>query len=122
MNEEVKVEEVNEPTENIIEEKPKKEKKEKRGRSLFVRIMDVALWVVLLGWMAVCVTDFIQIQREEKPVFCKKFEKTDYDDGIVEYCTGLGYKVFYYNRRCYKASEFGPFWTKDRSVDHNTCK
>ena len=107
---------------NIIDEKPKKEKKEKRGRSLIVRIFDILIWIVLLGWMAICITDFVQVQREEKTVFCKKYTTEEYSDGNVESCTGLGYKVINYNRKCYKAVEYGPFWAKDRSIDYETCK
>ena len=103
----------------VAEEKPKKENKRKSGKSFILRLFDILLWVLLLGWMAICITDFIQVQREAKTVFCRKFEVTEYPDGTVESCTGLGYKVFYYKRTSYKAFEFGPFWSKDRSADNN---
>ena len=104
------------------EKKPVKEKKSKGGKSVIVRIFDILLWVVILGWAAVCITDFVQVQREEKTVFCRTFEEEKYDDGVVRSCTGLGYKVFYYERSCYKAFEFGAFWSKDRSVEADSCK
>ena len=32
-------------------------------------------------------------------------------------CTGLGYKIYHYERDSYKGIEYGPFWSKDRSAD-----
>lgn len=89
-----------------------------KGRSTFDKVMNIILWIVLLGWMAVCITDFIQVQREKKPIFClTKMKTVKYNDGTVQSCVGVGYKYFKYDRKSYKAIEFGPFWSKDRSAD-----
>lgn len=107
----------------IIEEKPKKREREERPentkkRSIVSRIVNIVLWIVLFGWMALVVTDYIHVKNEEKPQFCWFNEKTtDYSDGSVTECTGLGYKVINYNRTSFKAIEFGPFWTQDRTAD-----
>ena len=48
-------------------------------------------------------------------MFCIKKGTTKYDDGEVKWCLGAGYKIYDYNRTSFKAIEFGPFWSKDRS-------
>ncbi len=99
--------------ENFLDEKPKMEKEE----STFNKIMNVILWIVLFAWMAVCLIDFYKTHEEQEPIFCLKKEVTKYDDGNVKSCLGLGYKVYHYNRKSFKAIEFGPFWSKDRSAE-----
>lgn len=102
--------------EKTKESKPKKEKKE--GKSLLSRIINIALWIVLFVWMALVLTDYIQVRNEEEPKFCWFNEKTtEYSDGTVTECTGLGYKVINYKRSNFKAIEFGPFWLKDRTAE-----
>lgn len=104
----------------VKESKPEKPKKEREGRSIVSRILNVVLWIVLLAWMALVVTDYIHVHNEEKPQFCWFNEKTtSYDDGSVTECTGLGYKVINYNRNSFKAIEFGPFWITDRTAEEN---
>lgn len=98
--------------EKFLDEKPKMEKEE----STFNKIMNVILWIVLFVWMAICLIDFYNTTQEKEPIFCLKKETTKYDDGNVKSCLGLGYKVYHYNRKRLKAIEFGPFWSKDRSV------
>lgn len=116
-----------EKTQNIKNDEPKKEeffegKKEKKGkkeRSLFSKIMNVVLWIILFAWMALVFTDFMKTRSEKEPIFCWWNEKTtNYNDGTVTECTGLGYKVINYNRTSFKAIEFGPFWITDRSAEN----
>ncbi len=114
---------VEETKKEILTEEEKKnlvkqEKKNKRGeRTLFGKIVNVILWVVVLGWMALCVIDFIKVQNEKDPIFCIKKTTIKSGTGTAEVCTGLGYKVYNYhcsnNKHNYNgATEFGPFWTK----------
>ncbi len=114
--EEVKeVEEKEEKTtskEEFYDEKPKKEK------SLFQRVMNVILWVVLFVWMGICLVDFFNTRNLKDPVFCLKKETTTYSDGTVDSCTGLGYKIYRYKRASYNGVEYGPFWAKDRSAEN----
>lgn len=116
-------------TKKPVEEKPvKKEKKQKdefwdskpprEGRSLVGKIVNVVLWVILFAWMAVCVTDFILVKTEREPIFCFGEKTTTYSDGTVDSCYGAGYKVYNYKRESFKAIEFGPFWTKDRTAEN----
>ena len=99
--------------EEFFDEKPKKEK----GESTFNKVMNVILWIVLFAWMAICLVDFYKTHQEQEPMFCLKKEVTKYDDGQVRSCLGLGYKVYHYERKSFKAIEFGPFWSKDRSAE-----
>ena len=99
--------------ENFLDEKPKKEWKD----TAFYKVTNVILWIVLFVWMAICLVDFYQTHQEKEPMFCLKKEVTKYDDGNVRSCLGLGYKVYHYNRKSFKAIEFGPFWSKDRSAE-----
>ncbi len=104
--------------EEFFDEKPKKIK-EKDEKSLFNRIMNVILWIVLFVWMGICLIDFYKVHQEEDPIFCLKKETTKYDDGTVDSCLGLGYKVYRYKRTSFQGIEYGPFWSKDRSAEES---
>ena len=106
-----------EKEENFLDEKAsKKEKKNKGEKSTFSKVMNIVLWVILLAWMAICLYDFYKVHNEKDPFFCIDKGVTEYEDGNVKWCLGLGYKVYDYNRDSFSAIEFGPFWSKDRSV------
>lgn len=97
----------------IINEKPKKKK------SVLLRIFNIFLWVLLLVWLLLVMLDFINIKSNKEPKYCWLNNKTtEYSDGTVTECSGLGYKVIKYNRASYNAIEFGPFWIKDRTKNN----
>ena len=102
--------EENEIKQNEAEEKPKKQKKEK---SVFSKLINAILWIVVFAWMAVCVTDYVMAINEKDPIFCLKEETKEYEDGTVYICTGLGYKYFKYDRTSYSATQFGGIWVKE---------
>ena len=79
--------------------------------------MNIVIWIILLLWMGICLTDFYNTQKEKDPMFCLKKETIKYDDGTVDSCTGLGYKIYNYKRKSFTAIEYGPFWSKDRSSE-----
>lgn len=91
------------------------EKKEKK-KSLFSRIMNVVLWIILFAWMAVCLVDFFRTTNNKAPKLCIKQERTTYNDGYVDTCTGLGYKVINYRRASMSGNQYGPFWISDKSA------
>ena len=97
-----------------VEEESFDEKKDKK--STFQRVMNIILWIVLFIWMGICLIDFFNAHNENDPIFCLSKETVKYDDGQVRICTGLGYKVFNYERASYKGIEYGPFWSSDRSA------
>lgn len=84
-------------------------------KRVLIKIFDILLWIILIGWMAIVLHDYIKVTNEKDPKFCLKEETIQYEDGTVKSCTGLGYKSYEYNRESYKGIEFGPFWAKDRS-------
>ena len=110
---EKEVKEVEAKEENEMAQDFKDEKKDKKN--IFIKILDILLWIILIGWMAIVFMDYYRVTNEKEPKFCIKQETIQYEDGTVESCTGLGYKVYEYNRDSFDAIEFGPFWAKDRS-------
>lgn len=109
-----------EPTETLSENEKKTQKpQKKRGKKILSLIVNLLLWVILIGWVALVVMDYMHIQNEEQPQFCWFNQNTiEYKDGTVKECTGLGYKVINYDRSSFKAVEFGPFWIKDRTAQN----
>jgi len=123
MTKKVKENSVNEKG-NIMDEKmSEKELRKQYGeKSTFQKVMNIILWIVLIAWMIVVLIDFYNVNKEEDPIFCITEATVSYDDGSVKTCLGLGYRVYKYNRTCYNAIEFGPFWSKDRSLNQEACK
>ena len=89
------------------------EKGDKRSRTK--RIVNITLWVILLTWMAICTIDFILVRTERDTIMTFINERIEYDDGYVLKRTGLGYRVYQYNRESYRGIDFGPFWLANAS-------
>jgi len=102
---------------NFDEKTNNKEKKE--GRSILFIIFNIVFWIVIFAWASLVVIDYLRVRDEKEPFFCW-FDKntTTYENGTVDSCTGLGYKVIKYNREDFKAVEFGPFWISDKTADN----
>ncbi len=92
------------------------------GKSTFQKVMNVILWIILIAWMIIVLIDFYNVNKKTDPMFCISENTEKYDDGEVYSCLGLGYKVYRYERSCFTAIEFGPFWSKDRSLEEDSCK
>ncbi len=89
------------------------EKKEKitSKRSIMKRIFDIVFWVVIVGLSIIWITDFVNVKNDKNPVFCISQKTHTFDDGTVEECVGLGYKVYTYNRSSFsQGRQFGPFF------------
>ena len=88
--------------EDFYDEKPKKKKEvvyKEKEPSLISKILNIVLWVILFAWMAIVLVDYFQVRNEKEPKFCWFNDKTtQYENGTVEECTGLGYKVINYYR------------------------
>lgn len=91
------------------------EKKEKKKKSIFSRIINFILTIVVFGWVAIAVIDYINVSQEKEPMFCLEKETIQHEDGTVSLCKGLGYKVYKYNRASIQGTEFGPFWIEERT-------
>ena len=112
--EEVKeVVEEKELSDEFVDEKDKK--KNKKKKNIIVSIFNFILTIVIFGVVGMAVIDFINVNQEKEPIFCIHEEWTQYDDGTVELCAGVGYKVYRYNRESIKGSEFGPFWIEEKT-------
>lgn len=107
------VKEEKELSDEFVDEKDKKKSKKKPG--IVSKLINFVITIVIFGWVAIALIDFINVQQEKEPMFCIEKETTEYADGSVELCKGLGYKVYYYNRASFQGYEFGPFWITDRS-------
>ena len=80
------------------------------------KILNVVFWVVIVGLAAVWLFEFFQVKSNNDPKLCLKKEIHQYDDGTIMECTGLGYKVYKYERTSMaQGIEFGPFFIKMRT-------
>lgn len=86
--------------------------KESNKKVVIKKIVNIALWVILFIWIAFCVTDFILVKTDNKPVFCAFNKVKEFEDGKVSSCYGLGYKVINYNRESMSGLVFSPVWKK----------
>lgn len=87
------------------------ENKNTEKNNIFKKIFDVVFWIVIIGLAIIWVTDFINVKNDKDPVFCISQKTHTFDDGTVEECIGLGYKVYNYNRDSFsKGRQFGPFF------------
>lgn len=91
------------------------EKDKKKSKNIILSIFNFILTIVIIGIVGMAVIDFINVNQEKEPMFCIHEEWTQYDDGTVELCVGVGYKVYRYNRESIKGSEFGPFWIEEKT-------
>ena len=75
------------------------------------KIFNILIIILFVGWCYIIISDYIKVKNGEKAKFCIRYTIYDYTDGSVNECTGLGYKVYYYNRESVNVkTEFGPFW------------
>lgn len=83
-----------------------------------LKIWDVVFWVLFVLLICAWVVDFFRVKFEKDPLFCISKEVVEFEDGTVDKCTGLGYKVYTYNRTSLdKGIEFGSFFAKMKEPD-----
>lgn len=103
-----------------------KDVKKANKRNPILTVISIILWIAILGWLVVVIFDFYKVSQEQDPVFCISKETITYDDGTVDLCTGLGYKVYNYHRSSISGYEFRPFWIKNvqnsKIKSHKTVK
>ena len=79
-------------------------------------IVKVIILALVIVWIIIFFIDYFRARKSLRPIFCIHEETITYDDGTVYVCTGLGYKMYEYNRSSVSASiEFGPFFIKERT-------
>ena len=85
---------------------------EEDKKSLGRKIFDVVFWVCIIVLAAIWLTDFFRIKGNNKPMFCLANKTHEFEDGTVQECKGLGYKIYSYDRESLKGFQFGPFFAK----------
>ena len=82
------------------------------------KIIRLIIYVVVVIWLVIVLFDYLRFTSQLDPKLCLKKETHEYNDGRVYECTGLGYKVFKYDRTSLKMSQFGPmFFTKEKQPE-----
>ena len=77
------------------------------------KIWDIVFWIVFAVVALTWVVDFFRVSDRKDPMFCLNKKTQTFEDGTVEQCTGLGYKVYEYNRSSLDSGiQFGPFFIK----------
>lgn len=101
----------------INESKSIEKTKEKKKKHPVKIIINIFIWIVVLGWAGILVFDFINVISEKEPMFCleKSTEKTS--DGTIDKCEGVGYNVYKYDYGSIKYIEFVPFWSKPKTLE-----
>ena len=79
-------------------------------------IIKVIVLALVIIWIIIFFIDYFRARQSKTPIFCISEETKENDDGTVYSCTGLGYKMYKYDRSSINASiEFGPFFIKERT-------
>ncbi len=85
-------------------------KEESNLKGILKLIFNIIFWVAIIGLAVLWIVELILVRSDKEPLFCISEEVHQYDDGIVEECNGLGYKVINYKRDSLTARQFGPFF------------
>lgn len=67
--------------------------------NIMKKILEYGAIIFLIFWLFTVVVDFSNIKKEQDPIFCLRHKTHTYEDGTVEECLGMGYKVFTYKRQ-----------------------
>ena len=83
-------------------------------KKIISNILIILIIILVITWIAIIFVDYFTVRNNKDPMFCLKEEVKTYNDGKVYICTGLGYKIYNYDRKSISAAEFGPFFIKER--------
>lgn len=84
---------------------------ESKGKKIAKLVFNIIFWVGITVLAVIWLTDFIKIKNEKEPIFCLSEKTHKFDDGTVDECVGLGYKVYSYHRESLNnAYQFSPFF------------
>lgn len=84
---------------------------DKKHKSVAQIIWDCIFWLLFAALAFVWIFDFITVKNGNSPKFCIKNNVYEFDDGTVNECVGLGYKVYNYNRSGLSIKvQFSPFF------------
>ena len=85
------------------------------NREKIKKIFDIVISIIVFGILGAWLVDFYNYYQGNEPALCIKEEVYEYEDGKTKSCTGLGYKVYIYERSSIEGMEFGPFWLEERN-------
>lgn len=92
-------------------EETKENKKE--WKEILLKIWDIVFWICFVAIALTWVTDYFRVRDDKEPQFCISSKTHQFEDGTVEQCTGIGYKIYTYNRESLdNGVEFVPFFVK----------
>jgi hypothetical protein len=105
----------NEEKKKVVKEGAEKDTEvqfyDKKHKSLGQKIWDVVFWTLFAILAFVWIYDYIQVSNDKEPKFCIKNVTHTFDDGTVDECDGLGYKVYQYHRSGLNIkTQFSPFF------------
>ena len=79
-------------------------------------IIKIVVLALIIIWILIFFIDYFRARQSKEPIFCLSEQTKEYEDGTVYSCTGLGYKMYKYDRASIDASvEFGPFFIQERT-------
>lgn len=81
------------------------------------KIIGLLLSIVVCCWIAVVVIDYYKAVNDKDLLFCIKDQTKKYDDGTVYRCDGVGYRFYKYDRDGVKATQFGPFFIEEKTIE-----
>lgn len=84
-------------------------------KKILSMIFKILIILAIIAWVAIIFVDYFKVTSTGEPIFCIKEDTKTYDDGTVYVCTGLGYKMYRYDRKSISAVEFGPFFIQERN-------
>lgn len=92
-------------------EETKENKKE--WKEILLKIWDIVFWICFVAIALTWITDYFRVRDDKEPQFCISSKTHQFEDGTVGECTGLGYKIYTYNRESLdNGVEFVPFFVK----------
>ena len=79
-------------------------------------IIKIVILSIVIIWIFCFFIDYFRARQSKKPLFCITQNTKTYDDGTVYSCTGMGYKMYKYERAIIPTKlEFVPFFIKERT-------
>ena len=74
--------------------------------------------ISLTAEVLIKLADYYKVSNEEEPIFCLSNKTHTFEDGTVEECSGLGYKIYKYNRSSLGTGiQFGPLFIEMRQPE-----
>ena len=101
--------------EEVKDVKVVEEKKDEKTKKTLKLAWDIFFWTCFACILIMWIVDFVNTKKEKEPIFCIAKETIEKNNGTIDSCPGLGYKVYTYHTEGKEgAREFGAFWISPR--------